>query len=143
MRRFRPGDRFYSAANRVFRSPDRGLSWTVISPDLTESPSRDDMEIMGVKNTEIRFSRNDGISAWPTIVSLAESTKRPGLIYAGTDDGLLQITEDAGKNWRKVEDFPNLKRWYGRMKGLKQWNKVHEVFYGYAGSMKDVQFEVV
>jgi len=92
----------YSAANKVFRSPDRGLSWTVISPDLTESPSRDDIEIMGVKNTEVRFSRNDGISAWPTIVSLAESPKRAGLIYAGTDDGNVSVTRDGGKKWDNV-----------------------------------------
>jgi glutathione S-transferase len=39
--------------------------------------------------------------------------------------------------------YPNLKRWYERMKGLKSWNKVHEVFYGFAGSMKDARFEVV
>jgi glutathione S-transferase len=39
--------------------------------------------------------------------------------------------------------YPNLKRWYERMKGLKSWNKVHEVFYGFAGSMKDAKFEVV
>ena len=39
--------------------------------------------------------------------------------------------------------YPNLKRWYERMKGLKTWNKVHEVFYGFAGSMKDAKFEVV
>ena len=39
--------------------------------------------------------------------------------------------------------YPNLKRWYERMKGLKSWNKVHEVFYGFAGSMKDARFEAV
>jgi len=39
--------------------------------------------------------------------------------------------------------YPNLRRWYERMKGLRTWNKVHEVFYGFAGSMKDAKFEVV
>jgi photosystem II stability/assembly factor-like uncharacterized protein len=92
----------YSAANKVFRSPDRGLSWVVISPDLTESPRRDDILTMGVKNSEIRFSRNDGIAAWPAIVSLAESPKRAGLIYAGTDDGNVSVTRDGGKTWDNV-----------------------------------------
>lgn len=92
----------YSAANKVFRSSDRGLSWTVISPDLTESPSRDDIVTMGVKGAEIRFSRNDGIAAWPTIVTLAESAKRPGLIYAGTDDGNVSLTRDGGRTWDNV-----------------------------------------
>lgn len=99
----------FSAANKVFRSADRGLSWVTISPDLTESPGRDDVVTMGVKNSEIRFSRNDGIQAWPTIVSLAESPKRPGLIYAGTDDGNVSVTRDGGKAWDNVtEKIPGL-----------------------------------
>ena len=92
----------YAAANKVFRSPDRGISWTAISPDLTTSVSRDDIVTMGVKNSETRISRNDGIAAWPAIVSLAESPKRPGLIYTGTDDGVLSVTKDAGKTWTNV-----------------------------------------
>lgn len=96
----------YAAANRVFRSPDRGLTWTALSPDLTTDSARDDIELMGVKNRDTRFSRNDGISAWPTIVSLAESPKRAGLIYAGTDDGVLSVSRDAGKSWANV--LPNV-----------------------------------
>ncbi len=57
---------------------------------------------MGVKNTETRFSRNDGIGAWPTIVSLAESPKRAGLIYAGTDDGNVSVTRDGGAKWENL-----------------------------------------
>jgi photosystem II stability/assembly factor-like uncharacterized protein len=94
----------FAAANKVFRSPDRGLSWTAVSADLTDNANRDDIVTMGVKGSEIRFSRNDGIQAWPTIVSFAESPKRPGLYYAGTDDGNLQVSRDAGKSWTKVFD---------------------------------------
>jgi len=101
----------YSAANKVFRSNDRGLSWTVISPDLTESPNRDDIVTMGVKGSDIRFSRNDGIAAWPAIVTLAESPKRAGLIYAGTDDGNLSVTRDGGRKWDNVTSkIPGLPR---------------------------------
>src|SRR5512137_150466 len=92
----------YAAANKVFRSPDRGLSWTAVSPDLTTGANRDDIVLMGVKNSETRISRNDGIAAWPSIVALAESPKRPGLLYAGTDDGVLSVTKDAGKSWTNV-----------------------------------------
>jgi photosystem II stability/assembly factor-like uncharacterized protein len=60
------------------------------------------MVTMGVKNTEIQFSRNDGITAWPAIVSLAESPARAGLIYAGTDDGNLSVTRDGGRTWDNV-----------------------------------------
>jgi hypothetical protein len=108
----------YAAANKVFRSPDRGLSWTVISPDLTTNVSRDDIVTMGAKNSETRISRNDGIAAWPTIVSLAESPKRPGLIYTGTDDGVLSVTRDAGKTWTNV---------FGKIPGVPAGTFVSEV----------------
>jgi photosystem II stability/assembly factor-like uncharacterized protein len=94
----------YAAANKVFRSTDRGLSWTAVSPDLTDGANRDDIVTMGVKGSEIRISRNDGISQWPAIVSFAESPKRAGVLYAGTDDGNLQVTRDGGKTWAKVFD---------------------------------------
>ena len=94
----------YAPANKVFRSPDRGLSWVTISGDLTSGANRNDVVTMGVKNSEIRIARNDGIAAWPTIVSFAESPKRPGLLYAGTDDGRLAVTRDAGKSWSQVID---------------------------------------
>ena len=94
----------FAAANKVFRSADRGLSWTAVSGDLTDGANRDEIVTMGVKGSEIRFSRNDGIQAWPAIVSFAESPKRAGLYYAGTDDGNLQVSRDAGKTWTKVFD---------------------------------------
>jgi photosystem II stability/assembly factor-like uncharacterized protein len=93
------------AANKVFKSSDRGDSWAVISPDLTSGADRNEMEIMGVRNTEVRLSRNDGISSWGTIVSLAESPKQAGLIFTGTDDGVVAMTKDGGKTWdAKVQD---------------------------------------
>jgi hypothetical protein len=92
----------YVAANKVFRSVDRGLSWAILSPDLTTNQSRDEIATMGVKGSEINLSRNDGIAAWPTIVALAESPKRAGVLYAGTDDGNLQVSRDTGKTWTNV-----------------------------------------
>ena len=65
---------------------------------------------MGVKNTDITISKNDGIVAWPTIVAFAESPKKAGVLYAGTDDGNLSVSKDAGKNWTnvfsKIPDLP-------------------------------------
>ncbi len=92
----------YTAANRVFRSADRGLTWTPVSPDLTANAKRDDIVTMGVKGHDIHIAKDDGIEAWPTIVSLAESPKRGGLLYAGTDDGTLQVTKDDGKTWTNI-----------------------------------------
>jgi photosystem II stability/assembly factor-like uncharacterized protein len=94
----------YIAANRVFRSSDHGLTWTPVSPDLTTNQNRDEILTMGVKGSEITMARNDGIQAWPAIVSLAESPKRIGLLYAGTDDGQLAVSRDGGKNWTQVID---------------------------------------
>ena len=92
----------YAAANRVFRSADRGLSWTAISQDLTSGANRDEIATMGVKGSDIRIARNDGIAAWPSIVSFAESPKRAGLLYSGTDDGNLHVSRDGGKTWTGV-----------------------------------------
>ncbi|HWK11638.1 MAG TPA: hypothetical protein VNR64_16385, partial [Vicinamibacterales bacterium] len=98
----------YIAAQKVFRSTDRGLSFTAVSGDLTSGANREDIVTMGVKGSDIRIAKDDGIVAWPTIVALSESPKRAGVIYAGTDDGNLQVTRDGGKTWTKIyEKLPN------------------------------------
>jgi photosystem II stability/assembly factor-like uncharacterized protein len=94
----------YVAAQNVFKSTDRGDTWTVLSPDLTTNANRNDIVTMGVKNSETRLQRNDGISNWPTIVSLAESGKQPGVLYTGTDDGVVSMTRDGGKTWQNTTD---------------------------------------
>ena len=91
-----------AAANRVFRSTDRGDSWTAISPDLTTNANRDTIVTMGLPGSEIRIARNDGISQWPAIVSLAEHPKAVGVYYAGTDDGNVSMTRDGGKTWENI-----------------------------------------
>ena len=108
---FSPNDPgvLFACAQLVFRSTDRGDSWTGISPDLTTNANRGAEMIMGIKDSDIHISPNDGISAWPTIVALAESPKMPGVIYAGTDDGQVQVTRDGGKTWTNVtEHLPGL-----------------------------------
>jgi hypothetical protein len=92
----------YAAANKAFRSADRGHSWTTISQDLTGGANRDEIETMGVKGNDVRIARNDGIQAWPAIVSFAESPKRAGILYTGTDDGHMHVTRDAGKTWASI-----------------------------------------
>lgn len=92
----------YVAAQMIFKSTDRGDSWTSLSPDLTTNASRNDIVTMGVKNSETRFARNDGIQNWPAIVSLAESPKQPGLFYTGTDDGILSVSRDGGAHWQNI-----------------------------------------
>ena len=92
------------AANRVFTSRDRGDSWAVISPDLTSNADRDEMEIMGKRGNQPMLSRHDGITSWPTIVSLSESPKQAGVIVTGTDDGVVAMTKDGGKTWDRITE---------------------------------------
>jgi hypothetical protein len=90
------------AGNKVFRSTDRGDSWTAISPDLTQNFDRENSMIMGMKNSDVRIAKNDGIASWPAITSVADSAKMPGLYYAGTDDGTVSVSKDGGKTWDKT-----------------------------------------
>jgi len=100
--------RLYFAANKVFRSDDRGDSWKRVSPDLTRRLDRNTLKIMGRLWGPDAVFKNAGSSYFGNVVALAESPKVEGLLYAGTDDGLVQVSEDGGATWRKVERFPGV-----------------------------------
>lgn len=91
----------YFGGNRLFKSTGRGESWTS-GPDLTSNPDRDRLRIMGVVPTENTLSVHDGDATWAEITTIAESPLGEGVLYAGTDDGLLQVSRDGGKTWRNV-----------------------------------------
>jgi photosystem II stability/assembly factor-like uncharacterized protein len=99
--------RLYCAANKVFRSEDRGDSWQVISEDLTKQIDRDTWPVMGKYWSSDAVAKDRSTSLYGEIVSLTESPLKENLLYAGTDDGLIQVSEDA-KTWRKIEDFPGI-----------------------------------
>ncbi len=100
--------RLYYAAQRVFVSDDRGDSWRPISGDLTRRIDRDTLAVMGKVWGVDAVAKNRSTSPYGNIVSLAESPLAEGLIYAGTDDGLIQVTEDGGGTWRKVDTVPGV-----------------------------------
>jgi len=102
------GKSIYAAANKVFRSDDKGNTWTVISPDLTRQVDRNKLPVMDKVWSVDAVSKNASTSFYGNIVSLTESPLVEGLIYAGTDDGLVQVTEDGGTSWRKIESFPGV-----------------------------------
>ncbi len=96
-------NRIYFAAQYLFRSDDRGGSWKAVSPDLTRHINRNTLPVMGRIWGVDAVAKGASTSWYGNIVSLAESPKQEGLIYAGTDDGLVQVTEDGGAHWAKIE----------------------------------------
>lgn len=92
----------YYGGNHLFKSTDRGDSWTVLGEDLTNRQERDKQPIMGKTPDEHTLSRHDGVVAWPCITAIAESPVRAGILWAGTDDGNVQVSRDGGKTWQNV-----------------------------------------
>ena len=93
----------YYAGNFVFKSLDRGDNWVKISPDLTTDVDRNKLTIMGKVPDKNTRSRHDGVQQFPTITTISESALNQNVIWAGTDDGNLQVTRD-GQNWKNVVD---------------------------------------
>ena len=94
--------RLYFASQRVWRSDNRGDDWTPISNDLTLNQDRLTLDYYGKSQSWDNAWDVLAMSNYNTITSLAESPKQEGLIYAGTDDGIIQTTEDGGQTWRKT-----------------------------------------
>lgn len=99
------GTRLFVAANKVFRSDDRGNTWEVISEDLTAQVDRNSFPVMGKYWPADAVAKDVSTSQWGTIVSLVESSIKEGLLYAGTDDGVISITENGGGNWTQIKTF--------------------------------------
>ena len=100
--------RLYFAANKVFRSDDRGDSWRVISPDLTRGLDRNKLPVMDKIWGADAVAKSASTSLYGNITCLAESPLKEGLLYAGTDNGLIQVTEDGGGHWQKLDRFPGV-----------------------------------
>jgi photosystem II stability/assembly factor-like uncharacterized protein len=104
-----PHDRatLYFGANYLFRSTDRGDSWERLGDDLTRQLDRDSLPIMDLTGPG-GHRRNEGVAEFGNITTLDESPLRRGLLYVGTDDGLLQVSEDGGASWRRIDSFPGV-----------------------------------
>ena len=95
--------RLYVASQRVWKSENRGDEWTPISKDLSRNQDRITLPMMGKQQSWDNAWDVAAMSNYNTITSLAESPKQEGLIYAGTDDGIIQVTENGGSSWTKIE----------------------------------------
>jgi photosystem II stability/assembly factor-like uncharacterized protein len=103
--------RLYWASNHVYRTDDRGDTWTRMSPDLSRNLDPFTIPIMGKVWPRDSIALNTSTTPLSNVVTLDESPLLEGLIYAGTDDGLIQVTEDGGRTWRRIEDFPGVPKW--------------------------------
>ncbi len=95
--------RLYFGAQRLYRSDDRGDSWRSVSPDLTRQLDRNKLPVMGKVWGADAVQKNVSTALYGNVSAIAESPRQETLLYAGTDDGLLQVTEDGGKTWRKID----------------------------------------
>ena len=100
--------RIYMASDKLYRSDDRGDSWQVISGQLSRDLDRDKLPVMGKVWGIDAVAKNASTAFFGNASAVAESQKKDGLLYVGTDDGLVNITEDGGKNWRRIEKFPGV-----------------------------------
>ncbi len=101
----------YTAANVLFRSMDEGQSWQAISPDLTRNDKSKQASSGGPISQD-----NTSIEYYDTIFTVAESPVTQGVIWAGSDDGLVHITRDNGKNWDNVTP-----------KGMPEWIQINAI----------------
>ena len=111
--------RLYFASQRVWKSEDRGDSWETISEDLTNNIERISTPFYGSKQKWNNAWDVRAMSNYSTITSLSESPIQEGLIYAGTDDGIIQITENGGETWKKIN--------YKKISGLPETAFVNDI----------------
>ena len=94
----------FIGSDHLMRSRDQGQSWEEASPDLTRMIDRDTLQIFGRSLDQSHLSRHDGISDYGTISTIDESPIAARVIWAGTDDGNVQVTQDEGATWTNVVD---------------------------------------
>ncbi len=101
----------YAAGNVLFRSMDEGQSWQAMSPDLTRNDKSKQVSTGGEISKD-----NTSVEYYDTIFTVAESSVSPGVIWTGSDDGLVHVTRDNGKNWDKVTP-----------KGMPEWIQINSI----------------
>ena len=92
----------YYGGNFLFKSANQGDTWTRLGSDLTGGGERIKLQIFGKAPSKETLSLNDGVEHFPCITTISESPLTPNVLWAGTDDGNLQVTRDAGKTWKNV-----------------------------------------
>jgi photosystem II stability/assembly factor-like uncharacterized protein len=101
-------DRIYYGSQRVWQSDDRGSTWSPISGDLTQGRNRYEQKFFGRVWSVDALHDNDAMSKYATTTAISESPVREGTLAVGTDDGLVQVTTDGGRSWRRAAAIPGL-----------------------------------
>ncbi|HRG58248.1 MAG TPA: glycosyl hydrolase [Bacteroidia bacterium] len=100
--------RIYFGANKLFRSEDRGNSWSCISDDLSRQLDRNKLPMMGKVWSVDAVAKNQSTDFYGQLVTVAESYFDENNLVVGTDDGLIHVTNDAGKTWSKIDNIPGV-----------------------------------
>jgi photosystem II stability/assembly factor-like uncharacterized protein len=111
--------RIYTASYRVWRSDNRGDSWRTVSGDLTKGLERMELPIMDRQQSWDNPWDIYAMSNYSTITSLGESPVQEGILYAGTDDGLILVTQDGGETWKSID--------VGSVKGVPKTAFVNDI----------------
>ena len=99
-------NRIYIGSQRLWRSEDKGDSWTAISQDLTTNTNRYELEMIGRVWSADALYDNGAMSKYATLTSITESPMEEGLLYTGSDDGIIMVSENSGQNWRTSGTLP-------------------------------------
>ena len=98
----------YFCANKVFKSTNRGDDWETVSPDLSQQIDRNKLPVMDQVWSIDAVMKNKSTTIYGNIVAFDESAVTQGLLYAGTDDGVIQTSKNGGQDWSKASSFPGV-----------------------------------
>jgi len=100
--------RLYYGAEKLFRSDDRGDSWEIISPDLTQQVDRNELPVMGRVWSVDSIAKNVSTSKYGSLIGITESPVQADLLMVGSDDGVISVSNDGGDNWSSTKSFPKV-----------------------------------
>ena len=101
-------DRIYYASQRLWRSDDRGSAWTAISGDLTQGRNRYEQKFLGRTWSVDSLFDHGAMSKYATLTAISESPLQAGVLVVGTDDGLVQVSDNGGQSWTRASALPGL-----------------------------------
>ena len=100
--------RLYFASDKIYRTDDQGSTWKTISGDMSRGIDRNKLPVMGKVWSVDAVAKNQSTDVYGQLTTIAESPLDENILYAGSDDGLIHITTDGGKNWLKIDNIPGV-----------------------------------